>query len=72
MKTKSKYSIGKGKNKIVLAEGCPTCDGRGWFMVDDNEHGRMCDDCDGCGAWATEDGLQVLKFINDILLDGRK
>lgn len=67
-----RYFVGKGKNKIVLAKYCSECQGYGYFTIDDNPKGRMCDNCDGMGIVTTKDGAQVLSFIGDIMMAGRK
>lgn len=68
----AKYKVGD----VVLAEYCPACHGYGTVEVaQDGEHEGEelpCGECDGFGAWVTEDGSQILALVNDILLKGRK
>lgn len=65
-----KYSIGEGKNTIVLATYCDACGGAG--EVEIYEKIIECGECDGFGGMTTESGAQILALVNDILLKGRK
>lgn len=60
---KIKYAIGKDGKQIVLAHECEKCKGTG--SIDSNTE---CGDCDGTGAWATEDGIQIYGFVRDVML----
>lgn len=67
--TKIKYSIGKGKQQIVLAKICGACSGEGKLKV--YAATIDCEDCDGLGLITTEDGAQILALVDELLFKGR-
>lgn len=77
-----RYAIGRGNQKLVLANYCEVCGGYGEVQFTPEELGidslsikvrpLKCAECGGLGFVPTPDGMQILAMVHDFIEGSKK